>query len=347
MPSRPSPAALALGLRLCAFLGLLTAAALLPRQLPAGLNQPSQAIFRLAPPPLALPEIQIRLLFSSRESLRQDALKLTARTLAAHLKPELAAEDWDIQAIPLLWPEENQNQSQNQEKAPLVAVALSLPPEQGYLCLLETGGQGYTLAYAEKGLLPIGQLSLWPFAGDREEDLPPALIAIRESHDETVGAFSSVERFSLWLWHKNKLRRVFQVNTRWQLTFPYENTWVTARQQYEITGEGLSLEVRGAQEYAESETQPEALGSAGPLKPLPALSRQIHQRYTFFPGYLAFGMAEASWRPRPESSAIPVLLLQDLAQDLEAPFHGAGQEYLIKTSNDATALAPAAQLTVK
>lgn len=331
--------ALKLGLRLGTFFCLLAAAALLPQQLPQGLD-PSLAVFRLAPPLLTLPEVQVQMLFSSQESLRRDALALTAKALAERLQPELAGEQWNIQALRLPL------QAGAQPEEALVAVALSLAPEQGYLCLLEPGRQGYTFFYAEKNLLPIKHMASWPFAASSENHLPPELIALWEDHDETMGAFSSVERFSLWLWHNNKLQQVFQTNTRWQLSFPQEKIWITARQQYQIKGRDLSLEIEGYQEYFEGAEPALRRDSTGNLKPLPSLGRTIRQQYTFYPAYLAFGIGEGAWRPKADSNSIPVLLLQDLAQELEAPFYSSQHEYLVKTLDGATAVVPASQLVM-
>ncbi len=329
-----------LSLRLGAFFCLLAAAALLPQNLPTGLNEPSLSVFRLAPPLLTLPEVQVQMLFSGQESLRQDALELTAKALAERLKPDLVGERWDIQAIRLPL------QAEGQPKDALVAVALSLSPEQGYLCLLEPGRQGYTLFYAEKNLLPIKHIALWPLVSDAAKGLPPELISLWEDHDETMGAFSSVERFSLWLWHNNKLQQVFQTNTLWQLSFPRDKTWITARQQYNIKGGGSTLEVEGYQEYFEGAAPAPGPGSTGGLTPLADLGRSIHQQYTFYPAYLAFGIGEAAWRPKADSNSIPVLLLQDLTQELEAPFYSSQDEYLVKTRDGATAVVPASQLII-
>lgn len=332
--------------RLFLFSVLMAAALFLPDSLPAHLASPYEeralSVFSLAPPLLQLPEVQISLLFSENTQMRQEALDITARNVADYLRPKAQAGQW--QAVAARLPaEEGAGQA-------AVALALSCPPEEGILCLLTPGTRGYTLVYAQEGFLPLEDLRLWPGETGAGSD-PSWFLAVTENHDESLGAYSRVRRFSLWFWSGEKLAKAFEANLSWQIAFPRDQSWIGADQQMEVGGGGERLSLTCRQSYCQSGQYSAALLSpadweqAADLEVLAGLNRSYREEYHYEPEYQFFGLTTGRWLPEGQSSSLPVLVVRDMSLDLEGPF-AAREEYLLKTAEGLLTTAPKTEVTL-
>lgn len=343
--------------RLFLFSILLAAAFFLPANLPAHLTSPYEeealSVFSLAPPLLRLPEVQVSLLFSESSQLKEEALAITAKNVMEYLRPKDDSEGWQALAVRL--------------PADAVALALSRAPEEGIICFLAPGERDYSLVFAREGFLPIEELRLWPMGEGREDDTgangagaagaaesqtPAWLLALTEKHDEKLGAYSKVRRFSLLLWSEEKLVNAFETNLSWQLAFPRGQAWIGAEQKVSVSGSGGSLDLTCRQTYCQSEgfqaalLSPEDWTRTPGISLLSELDRDERREYRYAPEYQAFGLAKGLWRPAGQEQPLPVLVIADLERELEGPF-SAREEYLLKTSEGLSVTAPKTEVILE
>ena len=364
----------------------------LPVELVLTYEEESLSVFSLTPPLLQLPKVQVELLFSEKRELQQEALAITAREVANYLKLGGEAGDWQALAVELPLASGKPKGSGHGEGAantdPItehtgtkgVALALSRLPEEGLVCLLIPGSRGYTLVYAQEGFLPITGLSLWPLpkdnadaavktniqtftekaaasssfpgAGEASSLSLPWLLAITETHDESLGAYSRVRRFSLWGWSisDEKLEQAFTANLSWQLAFPQNQSWIGAAQELQIEGAGKELLLSCKQSYCQSQEFRSSLLSpanweAEGFASLESQNRSYREQYRYDFQYGAFGLGRGLWQPAGQDPSLPVLILRDLSLDLEGPF-APREEYQLKTQEGLLTAAPKTEVTL-
>lgn len=175
------------------FVLFMAAATWLPPDLPQPLTANEPAV-KLTLPLLRLPTLQVNLLFSENPSLQKDALSITKKDLVKYLRPDSDVDNWEIQILKMTLGDQDRD---------WVVAALSLPSEEGILCILVPQDKQYTLFYTREHFAPIISIQRYHQVSDLQAK-EKELLLVTEKLKNYQGEIHN----SLWQWQEDQLQPI-------------------------------------------------------------------------------------------------------------------------------------------
>ncbi|MGI6587573.1 MAG: hypothetical protein ACOX2N_02055 [Peptococcia bacterium] len=207
---------------------------------------------------------------------------------------------------------------------PEVALALSLPPQQGILVILQKRTNYYFIASCQDNLYPITKLEVLPFKNKQD------FLITKEDQQEQGDVFNKSSPVKIWLWNENNLQETFAENTSWEIFWQdltsEAQKWYHLQQNltinYRQIGKKTIIKTEGKQQFSEAPIK----NTIFPLHytyecstPFTILKlRPISQEYYWDDHWKKFILQTGFYLPPGENTPQEIAILKDLTQHLKS-----------------------------